>query len=144
MFIGGGRVGIAFGFGSAIWDCGKCFLADFSGSTIHDNHVYYSSGYLGYAFVVNGAKNLVIGPDNYVYEALPFSTAGDSCATKKWVGGKFLRGAFLAGNQARCGTSLHLGCESCSLQGGPWTDADPFQGIHLIGPFPRALPPSCN
>lgn len=144
VFVEGGTVGVAFSFGSALWQCGHCFLSDFANATVSQNKVVFSSGALGYAFVVNGAKNLVIDDTNTVDFSMPFSTPGPGCGVaQKWVGGKFLYGAQM-GSTSACGSTLNLGCQNCLLQGGPWTAVNEQQGRQLIGSYPRTVPPPCG
>lgn len=144
VFVEGGTVGVAFAIGSALWQCGSCFLSDFANASVSNNQVHFNSGTLGYAFAVNGAKNLTLDATNTVDGPGGFSTALAGCGlSQKWVGGKFLLGSQL-GSTTDCGTTTNLGCQDCSLLGGPWTAVDEHAGIHLIGPFPRTVLPSCG
>ncbi len=93
-------------------------------------------GFLGYAFVVNGAKNLVFSADNSILAGPSFVPAGQGCGVSKWPGGSFFVGSFVTRNPSRCGQVDHLGCQNCTLAGGPWSGLDPLKGVHLIGPFP--------
>lgn len=144
VFVEGGTIGVAFAFGSALWQCGHCFLSNFANATVSNNQVHFNSGSLGYAFAVNGAKNLTIDSTNTVDGLSSFSTAQQGCGvSQKWIGGKFLFGSQL-GSDTACGGTLSLGCQNCSLLGGPWTAVDERNGHQLIGPFPRPVPPPCG
>lgn len=140
----GGTVGVAFAFGSALWQCGHCFLSNFANAIVSNNQVHFNSGTLGNAFVVNGAKNLTIDSTNTVDGLSGFATPQPGCGvSQEWIGGKFLVGSQLGADSA-CGSTLSLGCQNCSLLGGPWTVVDEQDGHQLIGPFPRPLPPPCG
>ncbi|HPW56960.1 MAG: hypothetical protein KA072_15155 [Thermoanaerobaculaceae bacterium] len=144
VFVEGGTVGVAFAFGSALWQCGKCFLSNFASASISNNQVHFNSGTLGYAFAVNGARNLTIDATNTVDGTGNYSKALPGCGlSQKWVGGKFLVGSQL-GSTTACGTTTNLGCQNCSLLGGPWTAVDEHEGLQLTGPFPRTVPPPCG
>lgn len=118
-----------------MWQCGKCFLSNFASASISNNQVHFNSGTLGYAFAVNGARNLTIDATNTVDGTGNYSKALPGCGlSQKWVGGKFLVGSQL-GSTTACGTTTNLGCQNCSLLGGPWTAVDEHEGLQLTGPF---------